>query len=163
MKGPRTGSRQKHHSTAMRKTVTIYAIMTTDQSQKLVCLPDRQLLAPRPSISGPRPAVTAFFSPAPVPGPLFLADLPWRQDDLARSSIHEEHTSSIWGSSCSAFPCSLAINRSKMEFLSLPQSLSSLLASLSLSLEAWLSVSPKMRSMNHETKAPYLYTARGGG
>ena len=37
----------------------------------VVCLPDRQLLAPRPSVSGPRPAVMAFSTPAPVSGPFF--------------------------------------------------------------------------------------------
>ena len=56
----------------------------------------------------------------------FLADLPWRQEDPARS------LPSTWGSlflCISGGSSCLAINPSKMELLSLPRSLSSLLSS----------------------------------
>ena len=35
MKGPRTGSRQRQHSTAVRITVIVYATMTTEQNHRL--------------------------------------------------------------------------------------------------------------------------------
>ena len=90
--------------------------MTTDQSQKeLVCPTDSCSRQDHPSPSQDQswPAFLQSLYRAH-----FLADLSWRQDDLARSPIHEEL-------SCR----SLAISPSKMELLSVPQSLSSLLSS----------------------------------
>ena len=85
--------------------------MSTDQSQKnlSVCPTDSYSRQDHLSPAQDQLSWPSFLQP--LCRAHFLADLPWRQDDIARSPIHEELTSSTWGSSCSAFPRSLAINR----------------------------------------------------
>ena len=57
--GPRTGSRQRHHSTAMG------SLLSVNMVQKLTQIHFRQLPAPRPSVSGPIPAVGLATWPVP--------------------------------------------------------------------------------------------------
>ena len=65
MKGPQAGSRQRHHSTAVRITVTIYPTVTTVQESTYPA--GRSALpAPSPAVSSPRPAVSGSLSSAPV-------------------------------------------------------------------------------------------------
>ena len=63
--GPRSGSRQRHHSTAVRITVTISATVTAVQESTHPA--GRSALpAPRPAVTSPGPAVSGSLSSAPV-------------------------------------------------------------------------------------------------
>ena len=63
--GSRTGSRQRHHSTALGRTVTTTTILTTDQESTHPA--DWSALpAPRTSVFSPRPDVSGSMSSAPV-------------------------------------------------------------------------------------------------
>ena len=66
--GPRTGSRQKHHSTAIgKKSVTIFAVMTRQRKQLVACcLTHKLLLCVRSSRLGHRGTSTSVPSCATI-------------------------------------------------------------------------------------------------